>query len=262
MVLGLCIPASADVGLNDWCVNVNGDTNTACNGGTGGTGGLGMGGPSGLATINLGGFDTTLEPSGSNKLGSIVVTLGAGNNQNAAVYMNYDLDYATTGDFQDYGSVNGSPGPEASYELNDPNVCSGAGCSSDPSLYGSDIFYDFSQNALSNANSVGTFVNSPPTVCCDVAWALGLSGINVAAGGSDIITFTVSTSPPSGFYLQETNGQDADSIYLSVSEDLIAPTGGGGPTTTPEPTGWLLLATVIAGIGISLKKAKQRSVAS
>ncbi len=46
LISGFCLAASAgDIGLADWCVNVNGDINTACNGGTGGTGGLGWVGP-------------------------------------------------------------------------------------------------------------------------------------------------------------------------------------------------------------------------
>ena len=72
------VPQGAQAGtvLADWCVNVNTDISTACNGG-------GSGGASGSSTIDLTGFDTTLSPA-TNTLGTISVTVGAGA-QNIAV---------------------------------------------------------------------------------------------------------------------------------------------------------------------------------
>ena len=254
IVLGFCVPASADVGLADWCVNVNGSVDAgsfannpsnACNGGTNAP----------LASVDITGWDHSLESVNTNNtLGSIVVTLGAGNNQNVAVYMDYDVDFSTQGSFQDYGTVNGAAGAEVSYELDDPNTSS--------------IFSDFAgAPPLPDSNNVGTFqgpnANGVPD-CCDVAWALSLSGINLAAGFTDTITFTVSTTAPTGgFYLQQTNGilnanGGFDSIYLSVAEDIVPPSTGGG--TTPEPSAWLLLATLIGVVGIGRKMSKRRAV--
>jgi len=213
-------------GLSDWCVNLNGDTNTACNGGTGGTGGLGLGGPSGNGSIDLSAFDTTLRP-GTNSLGTVTVTLGAGSNQNVDFWADYDLDAATYGAFQDSGAVSGALPTGVSYELDDPNT--------------SNIFGDFAANTLGNFNNVGTYAG-PPSECCDVSFALGFSGINVAAGGSGTVTFDVSTvAPSSGFYITQTNGPVGDSIYLQGSVNVVAP-------STPEPSTFGLGLLAAAGL--------------
>src|ERR1017187_6797106 len=87
LALSQAAMASSTTGLADWCVNVNGDTGTACNGnGSGGASG-------GNASISLGSFGTTLEP-GTNGLGSVVITLDPGFSGYASFYADYDLDYA------------------------------------------------------------------------------------------------------------------------------------------------------------------------
>jgi hypothetical protein len=229
-LIGLIVmtqPVKADTtGLADWCVNLNGDINTACNG-------AGGGGASGTGSISLAAFDSTLEPS-LNGLGSVTVTLGPGNGQYAAFYADYDLDYATFGSFQDYATVHGAPPAGVTYEADDPNV--------------SNIFSDFAGNTLSDANNVGTPAG-PPSVCCDVAFALALGGINVSAGNTETVTFTVSTTPPAGgFYIQQTNTDALDSIYLSATVGGAVP-----PPPVPEPTSVLLFATAAAG-ALLLKK--------
>src|ERR1035438_9025055 len=123
MLLALSFPASASVSLGDWCINLNGNINV-CNGGTN---------PGGIPGINVSAFDATLEP-GLNSVattpGTITINIGTGL-QYAAVYMDYDVDYATTtggcpalgcGSFTDVGSVVGSPSATQSYELADPNT--------------------------------------------------------------------------------------------------------------------------------------------
>lgn len=223
LVMGLS--ASANVVLNDWCVNVNSDITTACN--LAGSGG---------GAINMSGFDTTLGP---NTLGTIQVTLGTGLNQSASVYMDYDLDYSATGSFQDSGSANGTLPGGVSYELADPN--SGT------------LFSDFAANTLGNSNTVGTY-SGPPSPCCDVAWALGVGGIDVAAGQTAVVTFSVSTvAPTSGFYLQQTNGQKLDSIYLTESVQI---TGGGGGGNVPEPQSFFP-ALILFGAVFFLARKKQ-----
>ena len=227
----------ASVGLADWCVNLNGDINTACNGAGGG--GVSPGG----GTISLSSFDTTLEP-GTNSLGKIVVTLVPGMSQYVSFYADYDVDYASLGSFQDYGTVNGAPPSGVTYELDDPNS--------------SNIFSDFAGNTLMNTNNVGTGV-LPPNVCCDVSWALGIGGINVPSGGSGTVTFGVSTvQPTSGFYLQQTNIDTGDSIYLSVSESTSAPcTGPNCVPTVPEPSFAPLLVLAAGGLGMAIAFRKR-----
>src|ERR1035441_9306006 len=138
------LPQGAKAGsvssLADWCVNVNGDTNTACNGGTGGTGGLGLGGTAAdlQSTISLAGFDTTLEP-GVNTLGTITIALGPGANQFVSFYADYDVSYSLYGSFDDFASTSGALPAGLSFSVNDPNTAS--------------LFTQFSSNiTLDNTN--------------------------------------------------------------------------------------------------------------
>ena len=217
-------PANA---MADWCFNANGDTNSACNGaGSGGNG------------INISQFDTTLEP-GANTLGSASITLGPGANQFALAYMDYDLNYNNFGSFTDYGSVIGTAPAGVSYELDDPNS--------------GNIFTDFASGSLGNFNNVGTPGN-PPTVCCDVAWALGVNGINVPAGHTDVVTFTVSaTAPNSGFYLEQSNAQANDNIFLSETSVLSS-----GPPAVPEPATWVMFILGFGAVAALLRCSRQR----
>ena len=219
MLLALSIPASADVGLADWCTNLNGNIDV-CNGGLS---------PGGNANVNVSSFDQTLEP-GSNTLGTIKVDIGTGS-QLAAVYMDYDVDFSTQGSFQDSGSTSGAPSGSQSYELADPNT--------------STIFGDFAgPGPLPDSNTVGSF-SGPPTPCCDVSWALEENlNVNPALYSGGVVTFTVSTrAPASGFYLQQTNGDTGDTIYLSDTVSLTPL----GSTSTPEPMSLLLLGTLVSG---------------
>jgi hypothetical protein len=199
--------------LNDWCVNVNGDIATACNG-------AGGGGSTGLASVNMAGFDTTLAPAGNN-LGNIAITLNPGFSGYASFYADYDLDFASFGSFDDSAkTVNGLPA-NWSYEVDDPNV--------------STIFSDFSANTLTNANNVGV-ASGPPNQCCDVSFALSIGNISVGTQ-PETLTFLVSkNAPASGFYIQQTNTDLGDSIYLSAS--LV----NSGPSPVPEPSTLVLAA--------------------
>jgi hypothetical protein len=210
--------ASSQTGLADWCVNVNGDINTACNGaGSGGTS------PGNNASIGLAGFDTTLEP-GTNSLGSIVITLNPGFSGYASFYADYDLDYLTYGSFQDSATTGGTLPAGYSYEAADPNV--------------SNIFSDFSGSALPDTNSVGT-ASGPPVVCCDVAFALSVGDLVNTGTVDETLSFLVSaTAPGSGFYIKQTNLDLGDSIYLSA----VSSSGPPPPPPTPEPAPLVLVA--------------------
>jgi hypothetical protein len=233
LILGAQAMFAGSTALNDWCLNLNGDINTACNG-------AGSGGPSGAGSIDLSAFDTTLSPA-MNNLGSVTITLGVGNNQYAAFYADYDLDFGATGSFQDFAPAVGAPPAGVSYELDDPNV--------------SNIFSDFAANTLLNTNNVGTFSDpsGPNGVCCDVSFALALGGIDVATGGTGTVTFDVTdTAPTSGFYIQQTNGIVGDSIYLQGIVAVSNPTTG--PSGTPEPSTFLLGLLGAAGVIMVARK--------
>ena len=236
-LIGLIVmtqPVKADTtGLADWCVNLNGDTTSVCNGGTG----------TSSSTENTSGWNTTLEP-GTNGLGKIVVSIGTGA-QYASVYMDYDLDFDPYGSFTDFGSVNGTLSGTQSYEMGDPNVP------------GFPVFSDFASNALADTNNVGT-PSGPPAVCCDVSWALAESlTVNPALYSGGTVTFLVSTTAPkSGFYLQQTNAIVGDSIYLSDTVSLTPLSGP--PPPVPEPASVLLFATAAAGALILKKRSSAK----
>ena len=235
MLVSISLPAFADVGLADWCVNLNGNTISVCNGTSG----------SSTSSIKTGGFDETLEP-GSNTLGSISFNIGTGA-QYASVYMDYDVDFSTYGAFQDSGATNGTRTATASdtqsYELDDPNI--------------SNIFSDFASSSLTNTNNVGTYSPSP-SPCCDVAWSLAESlNVNAALYSGGVVTFTVSTvAPKSGFYLSQTNGDTHDTIYLSDSV-VLEPKGGMSPV--PEPASIILFGT--SALGALYLARRSRAVA-
>ena len=223
MVCG--IPAEAQTVLNDWCLNVNGESTSACSSS-----------PALPGNVDASGFDQTLNaiPGTPNSLGSITVTLGAGTGQFLLAYMDYDLNFGSSGSFQDIASVHGTLPPGYAFELADP-----AGS----------IFANFSGNTLANVNSVGTG-SAPPLPCCDVAWAIGISGLNVSAGSQAAVTFAVSsTAPTTGFYLQETNLQNGSSIYLTATVAAV-----------PEPATAALLAVGLVPVFLLGRFRRARKV--
>jgi hypothetical protein len=214
--------------LNDWCLNLNGDSSSACN----------PVAPASLpANVNGSAFDFTLNnpPGTPNTLGSVTITLGPGSGQSVLAYMDYDLNSGASGSFQDVGSVHGTVPAGVSYELADPS---------------GSIFGDFAANALPNTNGVATG-SGPPTPCCDVSWALGVGGLNVAAGSQALVLFTVSsTKPTSGFYLQQSNIQSGESIYLTESVTT------GAPVPLPASL-WLLVSALGPLLLVNRRKRKE-----
>jgi hypothetical protein len=194
--------------------------------------------PSLPANVNGSGFDFTLgtlSGPNNNTFGSIVITLGPGNGQYALAYMDYDLNFDAEGSYTDVGSVSGTPHAGVSYELDDPGA--------------SNIFSDFATNALTDTNNLGT-PGTPANPCCDVSWALGVGGLSVAPGQMATITFTVGTSPPAGgFYLQQSNEYDSETIYLSETTTVSPP-----PSSVPEPSTLAILGTAIFGLALGRRR--------
>jgi hypothetical protein len=217
--------------LNDWCLNVNGDSSSACN----------PVAPDSLpANVNGSTFDFTLNnpPGTPNSLGSVAITLGSGSGQWVVAYMDYDLNFDASGSFQDVGSVHGTVPGGVSYELADPS---------------GSIFGDFAANALTNTNGVATG-SGPPSPCCDASWALGVGGLDVAAGSQALVLFTVSsTKPTSGFYLQQLNIQSGESIYLTESLTMGAP--------VPLPASLWLLASALGPLLLASRRKREELLA-
>lgn len=194
-VLGLGSAFANTVALPDWCFNQNGDISASCNG-------------AGAAPA---GFDATFSP---NNLGTATFTLNPG--EYVAVWLDYDVNFATDGSFQDQGSVVGSLPAGWSYELDDPST---------------NIFSDFASNALTNMNNVAVG-SGAPNVCCDVSWALAISGV---AAPTPVKFLISDVAPATGFYLQQNNINTGEAIYLSA-------TVGSMNGTVPEPSTLLLVA--------------------
>jgi hypothetical protein len=207
--------AQAEAVLNDWCLNLNGDSLSACR----------PVDPGSLpAWVDATGFDlTTNDPPGTpNTLGSLRITLDPGDDQYVLAYLDYDLSFAASGSFQDVASVHGSLPPGVHFALADP-----AGS----------LFADFAANALGDTNEVGVG-SGPPTPCCDVAWALGIGGIDVPAGSQALVVFTVDTQQPTtGFYLQQRNLESGESIFLTATL-----------TAVPSPNATALLASALGAL--------------
>jgi len=218
------------VGLADWCINANGDTSTACNGA--GSGGTDIGGE---AVINLGAFDTTLEP-GNNTLGSVSIAVTNATNAYYNFYADYDVDYPTEGSFLDQGGGGGLPA-NISGSINDPGAPNG--CTGPTTPSGCALFDQFYNNNFDDLNHETVGQNSPPNVCCDVAWGLGISGVT----GTGVVTFTVSdTLPATSYYLEQTNIATGNSIYLTVTSTVTAPATSGVPEPSTFGLGILSLA--------------------
>ena len=228
---------AGQVSLADWCFNVNGSVDAssvtdnpsnACNGGTNAP----------LSSVDSSSFDMTLEPA-SNNLGSVTITLSPGLNQYVALYADYDVDFATFGTADDSATTAGTLPTNWTYELDDPNL--------------GNLFSDFASNSLGDFNNVGT-PSGPPNECCDAAWALGIGNLNVLAGGTGTVVYHISTTAPtSGFYLQQTNTDTQDSIYLSATVNITNPVNA-----TPEPSTFVpaALALMLCG-GLVLARRKR-----
>lgn len=241
-ILVFSIPASADVALADWCVNDNGSVGSgsnqpsnSCNGGT----------LAPDAHVNIGSFDTTLEPS-SNALStgpqSITVTFGTGL-QNIGAFMNYDIAFSSFGSNGDYGTVVGTPPGTFSYEMDNE--------------FTSSIFSDFAAGALTDANNVSFAACSPnfPPFYCDASWAMDwTANVNPALFTGGKIVYTASlTVPTTPFYLEQTSGFTGENIYLSADVTLTPKMITG----VPEPATW----PVLAAAGCILFVMRKRLVA-
>jgi len=208
---------AATYGLNAFIVNDNGNVTFGGNPVTDGN-------------LNLSGYDQTGEP-GNNTLGSIVITLNASlSAQAVAFYADYDVDFQAAvggGSFNDIGSTNGVAVAGLTYALTDFNA---------PDCTGDSAYCDVQNvpfTGFGDVNNDATPAGGTSPNAFDVDWGLGLTNIIAPLGGT--ITFTVSSTAPSGvFYIQQTNDQTNDSLYVSLTEDILS--SGPPPPGVPEPS--------------------------
>jgi hypothetical protein len=232
---------AAQVGLADWCVNVNSNISAACNG-------AGSGG--GATGINLSSFDQTLENGlNSNTLGTVTVSLAAGSHEFVSFYADYDVSYNSFGSFDDSASIHGTTATGESYEVDDPNS--------------SNIFNDFAGNSLNGKDNVKT-PSGPPSNCCDVSFALAFGNLTVPAGGGTVTFSIAASAPSSGFYIEQTNQDTNNSIFLSgVFNGGVPPPPPPPPPGVPEPSTFGLgLSLIVAALAFTRRRAAYLMVRS
>lgn len=190
-----------------------------------------------------------------------------------------DLSLATPF-FNEFGATGGgSPAAGQAWQIDVPDYwCNTPACQSiglpvgtpDPNDPGANIIANTLADSLNNQNGVAgmlsNFLNdcgaepnaiSPaqnPACNNDVSLAMGFSYF-IPAGGREIITLTVSGTPPaSGFFLEQqhpvdaANPNGASPVFLYGSAQQIL--------AVPEPTSILLLASALLAIGITSRRVR------
>jgi hypothetical protein len=180
--------------------------------------------------VDVSGFDT------ATGLGTIEVTISGIGTHYVATFLDHEIDEVANTFFNEYGSAVGPVGTGQTWEIDEPGFVFG------------DIYDNFLAGTLDNSNAIP--IGSPEDVSMALAWAFSLTD-----GQTATLTFNISETEPSGFFLQQTDPDSAASIYFSSSL-LIEPTG---PPGVPDggTTGVSLLLGLLGLAG--LKRAVNRS---
>jgi hypothetical protein len=223
--------------LNEWCFYVNSlDLNHSCAEAGGG------------GTLDAPFQSASFSPAlgGSGILGTVSVTLTPGSDT-YKVFALWDYNSSAGGGFGEYATAVGTLPAGEHYSVDAPSDPGSVGAvSSSPG----NLTTYFNAGVLDDTNHLGS-CSTPP--CSNVSVALE-QDVNVAPGTTDIVTFTVSTTPPtSGFYVSQT---DPDGTTLFFSSNVVDPPLGS-LNATPEPGSIALLA---GGLGL-LAWARRRRTA-
>jgi len=168
--------------------------------------------------------------------GTLTYSVSRPGSNYVGVYLNpyFDSGYGDTSGA--WGSTHGSAPAGLSYQFGWPGGESPT------------VFDNFAANALNGLNTVPAYV-APPNACCSVALA-EILGFNVAPGSHETITFTTYTQLPAGFdgfYLQVTDHDSGNSIYLTEQ-------ASSSSAVTPEPGSMLLMAS---GLGLIMGRCRR-----
>ena len=257
MMFGLLGPTGLFASyMQDYVMNVNGTTYCP----SGSTNGCSStGGFAALSGLNSAGFNT------STGLGTLTLTFNPGSA--GSYYVDTWLwDVVNDPNWNEYGVKNGSAAAGQHWQIDIPDY------ESDANFTGT-IIANTKSNSLDNTNHlVGTTDNynlncgalggGPVNSACNDSTSLAMGfSFSLTASEEEILTFTVSTTNPGGFSLEQIHPQDGNNpspaeIFLSGTA-TTQPSGTPPPPpppTSPEPATWGLMAVALASMGVALRK--------
>lgn len=202
-----------------------------------------------ISGLNASGFNT------SSGLGTLTFTYNPGTAGPAFFDIFLDEEVGVPF-YNEYGSTGGSAlAAGEKWEIGDS--------------FASTIYSDVQNNTLTNTNLLPEGASNYLDTCTgacngDAATALGYS-FNLASGYKEILTLTTSnTAPGSGFYLEQTNPNDASNggadsnVYFSMTATQV-PIGTKPPPppppSIPEPSTWVMMVT---GLGAGVMRLRSR----
>src|ERR1044071_3002057 len=204
--------------LNEWCFYVNTlDVNHSCASAT----------PT-VFNPPVQGATYSASP-GDQDLGTVSIVVGAGTYN---VFSIWDYNVGG-GQFNQYATTVGTVTAGQVYSVD---------AAGDPTAGGAVTAYtpgnlnsQYSAGTLDNTNHLSNSDCAAPNSCEPVGVSIGYTNITVPDGEQELITFTVSGTPPSsGFYVSQINPNTCDSLFFSADPVLIA---------NPEPASLALMGT-------------------
>jgi hypothetical protein len=202
--------ASADIELYDYGINVDGTVDAGV--------------PGFVDPILLG-----LDPNG---LGTMQFTITGTGDHSFSAFFDFEIDEQANTFFNESGSANGALTVGQSWEIDEPGY-----------LFG-DIYDNMLDNTLDNTNSV------PAGQEDDVSFALGWDFDLLDGQVATIMLMLGLQSPTSGFYLEHTDLDSAESIYYSSTLAI-----GLSPIPVPAAI-WLFGSGLVGLVGFSRRKQK------
>jgi hypothetical protein len=215
LTFGISTSANAAIAVFDYGFNIDGTVSVPT---------LGDAVP---AAVDISGFDDLTG------LGTIEVTIIGAGSHSFDAFFDHEIDEPTNSLFNELGSSSGSAAARQSWEIDEPGFFEG------------DIFLNFENSALDNG--IGTSVFGGTVFPDDVSMAMGWDFI-LALGESATIMMALGTVAPADFYLEHSDPDSNQSIFLSSRLDI-------SPIPVPGAI-WLFGAGLFGLFGMSPGKFK------
>jgi hypothetical protein len=173
----------------------------------------------GGGSANLSAFD---EATG---LGTITVTATGAGPRYISAFFDHEIVETDNTFFNEYGFAVGTAPAGLTWEIDEPGF---------GSTYTGDIYDNFLAGTLDNKVFGGVF-SGPEDVSMALAWSFS---------GGGVVQFLLGESAPSGFYLEQTDPDSGQSIYLSSQ---FTPEGVPG---VPEAGSLVILGVFAVSVGL------------